>query len=145
MYTIRAVDAEDDEIRQTLVDLHRSTFLDSAALPQFDHGSWWLAYRRHEPVAFAGVVPSTCEKNSGYFCRVGVTENHWGHSLQLRLMRAIEAKAALIGWSNIVSDTTDNRISANNFIKAGYLLFDPEMPWGWTNTLYWRKPLRKPR
>jgi GNAT superfamily N-acetyltransferase len=145
MYRIRVVDTTDDEIVQTLVDLHQLTFLDSASLPQFDCGSWWLAYHGSKPVAFAGVVPSTYERNSGYFCRVGVSEDHWGRALQLRLMRAIEAKAALIGWTTIVSDTTDNRISANNFIKAGYLLFEPEMPWGWTNTLYWRKRLKRSR
>jgi len=43
------------------------------------------------------------------------------------------------GWSCVVSDTTNNLASANNFIRAGYRLFQPEYPWGWTNTLYWRK------
>ena len=39
-------------------------------------------------VAFAGVVPSTYARNSGYFSRVGVLQRHWGKGLQLRLMRA---------------------------------------------------------
>jgi hypothetical protein len=41
----------------------------------------------------------------------------------------------------VVSDTTDNIASANNFIRAGYRLFEPRVPWGWASTLYWRKPL----
>lgn len=59
--------------------------------------------------------------------------------LQLRLMRALEARARLNGWCSIVSDTTDNLSSANNFIRAGYRLFEPKSPWAWPHTLYWRK------
>lgn len=59
--------------------------------------------------------------------------------LQLRLMRALEARARLNGWCSIVSDTTDNLSSANNFIRAGYRLFEPKCPWAWPHTLYWRK------
>lgn len=36
------------------------------------------------------------------------------------------------GWlRSIVSDTTDNIASANNFIKAGYELYAPDVPWAW--------------
>ena len=45
-------------------------------------------------------------------------------------------------WGSIVSDTTDNPVSANNFIRAGYRLYEPEAPWAWSHTLYWRKWLR---
>ncbi|MDE2377293.1 MAG: GNAT family N-acetyltransferase [Bradyrhizobium sp.] len=117
--------------------------LDSAAVPQFDQGVWWLAHQGDQAVAFAGVVASARERNSGYFCRVGVSEKHRGHALQLRLMRAMEARARREGWVSIVSDTTDNAASANNFIRAGYRLYAPDVPWGWTHTLYWRKCLWK--
>ena len=69
-------------------------------------------------------------------------ERHWGRGLQLRLMRAIEARGRRVGWDGIVSDTTDNLASANNFIKAGYQLYEPEVPWAWSHTLYWRRQLR---
>jgi hypothetical protein len=39
------------------------------------------------------------------------------------------------------SDTTDNIFSANNFIRAGYQLFQPQSPWAWPNTLYRRKAI----
>jgi hypothetical protein len=55
------------------------------------------------------------------------------------LMRATEARARANGWCSIVSDTTDNVVSANNFIKAGYRLYRPRCPWAWPHTLYWRK------
>jgi hypothetical protein len=45
-------------------------------------------------VAFAGIIPSTHVFNAGYFCRVGVVRKHCGHGLQLRLMRAMEARAS---------------------------------------------------
>ncbi|QIO32678.1 GNAT family N-acetyltransferase [Bradyrhizobium sp. 1(2017)] len=142
MYRIRTVDADDDATAEILGDLHRLTFLDGAAMPQFGLGAWWLAYLDDDAVAFAGVVPSTHARNSGYFCRVGVLQRHRGQGLQLRLMRAVEARGRRLGWSSIVSDTTDNPASANNFIEAGYRLYEPEAPWAWSHTLYWRKRLR---
>ena len=139
MYRIREVEATDEDVADTLGELHQLTFLDSAPVPAFDQGHWWLAFRGNMPVAFAGVVPSTHVFGAGYFCRVGVLGAHCGHRLQLRLMRAMEARARVNGWSSIVSDTTDNLPSANNFIRACYRLFAPVHPWAWPNTLDWRK------
>jgi hypothetical protein len=139
MYRIREVDGQDDDIADTLGELHRLTFLESAAVPEFDFGQWWLAFRGNIAVAFAGLIPSTHVENAGYFCRVGVLQSHWGNSLQLRLTRTLEAKARANGWSSVVSDTTENIPSANNFTRAGYRLYQPDFPWGWPHTLYWRK------
>lgn len=138
-YRVREVDGQDEDIADTLAELHRLTFFDSASLPEFDHGHWWLAFQAGRPVAFAGVVPSTHVHNAGYFSRVGVLKRHCGRALQLRLMRAMEARARHNGWNCVVSDTTDNLASANNFIRAGYRLYLPTVPWAWPNTLYWRK------
>jgi GNAT superfamily N-acetyltransferase len=142
MYRIREVDAHDDEVMDTLIDLHRLTFFDGAPIPQFDRGHWWLALHETIPIAFAGLVPSTRASNAGYFCRVGVMTKHRGRALQLRLMRALEWRARRNGWSSVVSDTTDNLASANNFIRAGYWLYQPPCPWGYPNTLYWRKSIK---
>jgi GNAT superfamily N-acetyltransferase len=142
MYKIRAVDGGDEEVGHTLDDLHRLTFFNSAPIPDFDWGHWWFVYCRDQPVGFAGLVPSTHAHNAGYFCRVGVLREHCGRGLQLRLMRAMEAQASRSGWNCVVSDTTNNPASANNFIKAGYRLYQPQFPWGWANTLYWRKPIK---
>ena len=140
-YRIREVDGRDDETADILSELHRLTFLGGASIPFFDWGHWWLACRGATPVAFAGVVPSTHVRNAGYFCRVGVLQAHWGHRLQLRLMRAMEARARCNGWSRVVSDTTANVPSANNFIRAGYRMFRPTLPWAFPETLYWQKDL----
>jgi GNAT superfamily N-acetyltransferase len=142
MYRIRQIDAQDDEVLDTLGELHRLTFFDGAPVPEFDQGDWWLALHEAVPVGFAGVIPSTRADNAGYFSRVGVLRRHCGHGLQLRMMRAIEARARAYGWSCVVSDTTDNIASANNFIRAGYRLYQPQHPWAWPNTLYWRKSIK---
>jgi GNAT superfamily N-acetyltransferase len=141
MYRIREVDGQDEEVVETLTELHRLTFFDSARIPEFDNGHWWLAFRQALPIAFAGVVPSTHAYNAGYFTRVGVVRKHCGRGLQLRLMRAMESRVRRNGWSFVVSDTTDNVASANNFIRAGYRLYRPQHPWAWPNTLYWRKSI----
>ena len=141
VYRIREVDARDDEIADVLTELHRLTFFSGASVPLFDGGNWWLAYREWTPVAFAGVVPSTHVRNAGYFCRVGVLQRHWGHRLQLRLMRAGEARARRNGWTSVVSDTTGNLVSANNFIRTGYRMYAPPYPWAFPDTLYWHKSL----
>jgi GNAT superfamily N-acetyltransferase len=127
MYRVREVDGQDDEIADTLTDLHRLTFFDGAAIPEFDLGHWWLAFHEANPVAFAGVVSSTHAVNAGYFCRVGVLEKHWGNALQLRLMRALESRARHNGWRCIVSDTTDNLVSANNFIRPAIGFTSPKI------------------
>ncbi len=142
MYRIREVDGHDEEIADTLADLHRLTFFDGAPIPEFEQGHWWLALHQTMPVGFAGVVASTHAYNAGYFCRVGVLKKHCGNALQLRLMRALESRSRHNGWCCIVSDTTDNLASANNFIRAGYRLYQPQHPWAWPNTLYWRKSIK---
>lgn len=141
MYKIREVDGSDEVIADTLKDLHELTFLYHAPIPDFSQGHWWLAHFDGAAVAFAGVIPSTRAVNAGYFNRVGVIQKHCGKSLQIRFMRAIERKARYNNWCQIVSDTTDNPASANNFIRAGYRLYVPEFPWAFPHTLYWRKRL----
>jgi len=143
MYRIRAVDGQEEDVADTLADVHRLTFFSTAAIPTFDHGHWWLAYRDAAPVGFAGLIPSTHAHNTGYFCRVGVLRSHSGNNLQLRFMRAMESQARRNGWSAVVSDTTDNSASANNFIRAGYQLYRPKIPWAWPHTLYWRKSMQQ--
>jgi hypothetical protein len=88
-------------------------------MPEFDRGHWWFAFQEALPVAFAGMVLSTRAYNAGYFSRVGVLRKHCGRGLQLRLMRPMESRARNNGWSCVVSDTTDDVASANNFIRTG--------------------------
>ena len=141
MYRIREVDGNDDSIAVDIGDIHTLTFATSAPKPDVTEGFWWLVFAGQEPIAFAGLIPSTLYARCGYYIRVGVLPAHRGRGLQARLTRVLERRARRLGWSRIVSDTTDNVASANNFIRAGYRLFDPETPWAFPHSLYWSKDL----
>lgn len=139
-YRIREVDGEEEA--DVLRALHLLTFFDTAKIPKFEDGLWWIAYYGEEPVAFLNVIQSVLGAKAGYFKRVGVIPAHRGKGLQRRLMRAMEAKARKIGWTRIVSDTTDNPPSTNNMFNCGYLTYEPEFRWASPlPALYWQKRL----
>jgi GNAT superfamily N-acetyltransferase len=92
-------------------------------------------------VAFAGLVPASYTPNTGYFNRVGVLRVARGHKLQKRLLSVVERKARKLGWTSIVSDTTDNPPSANAMISGGYKTFEPAYRWAFNHSIYWRKAL----
>lgn len=145
-YRIREVDASDDEIADTIRSLNRETpdfpELADHELDGF-HCYWWLAYLDKEPVGFAGMVPSRRYKNVGYLKRAGVSAEHRGHGIQLRFFKVREQKARKIGWTHIVSESTNTIYSANNFIRSGYMLFEPKERWAFESSLYWRKSLER--
>jgi GNAT superfamily N-acetyltransferase len=139
-YRIREVDGEDES--DVLRALHTLTFFDTAKLPKFDDGLWWIAYYGDAPVGFINIIQSVLGSRAGYFKRVGVIPAHRGQGLQRRLMRAMEAKARKIGWTRIVSDTTDNPPSTNNMFNCGYRTYEPEFRWANPlPALYWQKRL----
>jgi phage terminase large subunit len=65
-----------------------------------------------------------------------------GHRFKLFSDKIETPGDGLIIFRGMHSDTTDNVASANNFIRAGYQLYQPRHPWGWPRTLYWRKSIR---
>lgn len=105
-------------------------------------GDWWLAYDGDEPVAFAGLCPSYRTKDWGYLCRVGVSETHRGFGLQRRLIRVRLARAKKHGWEGVFSDTRENGVSANNLLRCGFEIYDPKKPYGFPETIYFRKRLK---
>jgi GNAT superfamily N-acetyltransferase len=139
-YVIREVDGDEHELE--IRDLHDETFGDEAPnVDASDDGYWWLVYRDKQPVAFAGLAASLRYVDVGYLKRSGVILGHRGAGLQRRLIRAREAKARKLGWTHLVSDTSDNPQSANNLIRAGYLIYEPEHKYGFRHTIYWKKDL----
>jgi GNAT superfamily N-acetyltransferase len=140
-YRIREVDGSVQEIADALVRLNRLTFQRTAPAIVPGSGHWWLAYRGDEAVGFIGIERSKVyrRKKIGYFSRVGVVPKHRGNRLQVRLMRAMEARARRNGWTGIVSDTTDNPASSNSFIAGGYSIFKPRAPWAFAGSVYWFK------
>lgn len=141
-YRIREVDGLDDEVADTLDELHDACFDGDAPRAPYDYGNWWIAYYGKEPAAFAGITPSTLGPGIGYLKRVGVLPEHRGQGLHRRLTRVREACARRNGWVAVITDTTDNVPSANNIIKAGYKLFDPPYGrWAFEHSCYWQKIL----
>jgi GNAT superfamily N-acetyltransferase len=139
-YSIREVSGK--AFARELRGLHEATFGDDAPLAPTCYGHWWLAYLGGEPVGFAGLVPAaTLDKGTGYLKRAGVLEGHRGQGLQLRLIRVREQRARRNGWHTLVTETTDNPASANNLIKAGFRIFEPETRWAFQHSIYWRKKL----
>src|SRR5262245_33617200 len=127
MYKIKRVDPADDEIEQTIRELHKATFGDSAPMVDpFIKGDWWLAYHYElnvagvgysggwSPVGFAGLQGrSDMPEGFGYLKRCGVLPAHQRQGLQGRFIRVREALARRFGWLHLVTDTTDNVQSAN--------------------------------
>jgi len=144
VYRIREVDASYEEIAEIIQEFNKAEeqwpLLTDNELYGL-HCSWWLAYFKREPVAFAGVVPSRLYHDTGYLKRSYVMPYHRGHGLQLRFFRVREKKARSIGWKTLISETTDALHSANNFIRAGYRLFEPKERWAFERSLYWKKTL----
>jgi GNAT superfamily N-acetyltransferase len=136
---IRAVDATDLEIAEEIQEMHRVCFGYAADLTDF--GFWWIGYDKDEPVCFAGLWKSQQYENAGYLCRAGVMPPYRGLGLQRRLLTVRERKARALGWSQLVTDTTDNPPSANNVIRAGFVTFLPVNRWGPSGAVYWTKSL----
>lgn len=144
-YRIRLVDAADEDTAEIIHDFNNTSHPKFPVLKQEElEGNdcyWWLAYHRRTPVAFAGLVPSRLYPNAGYLKRAGVLPEHRGHGLQLRFFRAREAKARSIGWTMLISETVlDNVHSANNFIRAGYKIFEPDEKWA-RDSIFWFKQI----
>lgn len=141
MYRFTEVDTDDEDVVELLTELHQTVFLDTAPMPEFDYGHWWVGTDGREAAAFCGIVQSTYHPTYAYLKRAGVLFNHTGNRLQQRMIRLRERKARSLGFSYIISDTTDNIRSANNLMACGYRLFRPEEGWSFDNALYWRKKL----
>lgn len=144
VYRISEVDGSDDEIADTLRELHEEIFGDTA--PQIDpeRGFWWLAFETDEGrelAGFCGLTPTYADPSLGYLKRAGVLRAHRGQGLQRRFVRVREAKARRLGMRSIITDTSDNPSSANNLISCGYRIYRPVEPWGFSHTIYWTKDL----
>lgn len=101
-------------------------------------GWWWLAFDGKEPVAFAGLSPSSQWHATGYLCRAGVLESHRGKGLQKRLIQVRAAHARRLGWQWLVTDTRRNPASANSLIACGFRMYEPSNPWSFRDAVYWR-------
>jgi ribosomal protein S18 acetylase RimI-like enzyme len=103
---------------------------------------WWIAEQGKIPVAYAGLRLVNCDW-AGYIPAVGVRKQYRGQGLMQKMLSEIEKYARHRGLLYLVTYTaSDNIPSANNFIKAGYMLDWPDFSWGLgPGWIYWKKPL----
>jgi GNAT superfamily N-acetyltransferase len=113
--------------------------LDEVVFPR--DGIWWIGHDNSQPVAFCLLAPSKQWKDTAYLARSGVLQNWRGKGLQKKMILLRERHARKLGYTWIVSDTTDNPPSANSLARKGYQMFEPTKPWGVETSLYWRKKL----
>ena len=71
-----------------------------------------------------------------------VAQDCRGNGLQKRLIKAREAQARKLGYTELISDTTGNPPSSNSLISCGFKVYEPEEPWGGSKTIYWIKKLK---
>ena len=125
---------------QTLMQLQRE-ILPGDRPVTIDNTYWWIAYDGDKPIGFSGYRASRQWCHTAYLCRAGVLSAYRGKGLQRRLIRVRERHAKRLGFIWAISDTSDNPASANNLIACGYRMYEPQSPWGWRHTCYWRKKL----
>jgi GNAT superfamily N-acetyltransferase len=143
-YRLTEVDTSDEDVADTIRELHTEIFGDSAPQVDPERGFWWLAFeasRGRELAGFCGLTPTYADPSLGYLKRAGVLRAHRGQGLQRRFVRVREAKARKLGMRGLVTDTSDNPSSANNLIACGYRIFRPAKPWGFDHTIYWNKDI----
>jgi GNAT superfamily N-acetyltransferase len=126
--------------RRFLTALHTLTFPGDVAPRWRKDGAAWLVHdEAKELVAFLYAEPLS--EDIWYFSRVGVMPAARGQGLQAQLMARLE------GWANrqkvqqLISTTYQNPPSANNFVRAQWMTYLPEYPWGAPDTIYWSKKL----
>lgn len=102
---------------------------------ELQRSAWWVA---GDGLAFAGA--RMLDNGALYLTRAGVIPSARGQGLQLRLIRARLAWGRRRGARVAITYTAvDNIASANNMIRAGFELYEPEYPWAGREMLYWRR------
>lgn len=102
------------------------------------NGHWWIARNDEKLMGFAGMVPSVRWIDAMYLCRAGVVPACRGMGLQKKLIQVRIRKAKKLGYKWLITDTTDNPASSNSLIALGFRLFEPQKPWAFPNSLYFR-------
>lgn len=101
---------------------------------------WWVAADALGLAAFAGL--KNVGHDTGFLCRVAVQKAYRGTGLHRKLIQVRERKARSMGlkWA-ITYVAKYNLKSANNLIRCGYRLYQPQNPYGVPDALYFRKSL----
>jgi GNAT superfamily N-acetyltransferase len=99
---------------------------------------WWVILDSHKNIiAYCGCLFS---EGICIFVRAWVDRKHRGKGLQKRLID-VRIRAAKRHYCHtvITYTTLDNYPSANNLIRRGFKLYNPEYQYGGSNMLYFAK------
>lgn len=144
-YKLKKVDNADRRIADIIKEMHSVGFPDYPMI-ETAVGDWWFAVSdTNEFAGFCALWPSVHSPvTRGYLARAAVLPGHRGQGLQRRFIRVRERAARAKGLLEMVSDTnSDNPSSANNLIRCGYRMWNPQVTWGHGGSIYWRKLLTK--
>lgn len=141
MFVIRKADVEDVAVRLAIATMHEDSFGPAEDKFTPTYGAWWIAFDGKTEAGFAGIVPSSQSPNAGYLSRAGVLPAFRGQGLQKRLIKKRLAYAKQLGWDFVVTDTRRNPASSNSLISCGFKVFQPGIPWSFTDAIYWKKML----
>lgn len=100
-------------------------------------GAWWLLRRGDEVAGFCGIrhIPAL---NYGFLCRAAIRDKFQGCGQQKVMIRRRLAYAKQHGWLKVITYTLpDNYPSANNLIRCGFKLYEPQLKWAGKDCLYW--------
>lgn len=112
--------------------------------PFAENEFWWLAFDDEGLAGFSCLTIYDHDDNtkSAFTSLSGVIHRARGQGIQKRMLKRREKFASQRGCYRLISYTSRcNIISANNLIKAGYLLYTPEYDWGIENAFYFQKML----
>lgn len=106
-----------------------------------DRTLWWVMHVDGQLAGFAGLRLSKEDGAAfGYLTRAGIRKKFRGKGLQKALIRVRDREAKKRGLvGNITYTELYNCPSANNLIKCGYALYNPEYRYGFKSALYFRK------
>ena len=136
--------AQFDQDREVLEALEAECFEPGAGYINAYAGSqWWMALDDSTPVGYSAAILGTgCNSGIASIPIMGTAPKARGRGLQRRFIRCAERWARSQGAVCLVTYTAYwNLASANNFIRCGYRLYEPETRWGLEDGLYWRREL----
>lgn len=100
---------------------------------------WWVIVEDSSIVAYCGCLYS---EKVCVFVRAWVYEPFRGKGLQRRMIAIREKAARMNGCYSLVTYTvTDNPHSANNLIRKGFKIHDPQYKYVGKNVIYFLKQL----
>lgn len=101
---------------------------------------WWLAWIGDELAGFCGLKVMSDDGKYGYLNRAGVVKKFRGNGLQRKLIQVRDAEARRRGLvCNITYTAPGNWPSANNLVRCGYTMYDPQQRYGLKGSLYFMK------